>query len=61
MPNELTEVEFSLDDVVGGSHLTPETVDLPTLRGFIEEVETLIKGELQGASLAESQVRIQEG
>ncbi len=61
MPNELTEVEFSLDDVVGGSHLTPETVDLPTLRGFLEEVETLIKGDLQGASLAESQVRIQEG
>lgn len=61
MPSELTELEFSLDDVVGGQPLTPETVDLPTLRGFLEEVETLIKGDVPGASLADSRVRIETG
>lgn len=61
MPDEMTKLEFSLDDVVGGQPLTPETVDLPTLRGFLEEVETLIKGDVPGASLADSRVRIEEG
>lgn len=61
MPNELTELEFLLDDVVGGHPLTPETVDLPTLRGFLEEVEALIKGDLPSASLADSRVRIEKG
>ena len=61
MPNELTNLEFSLTDEVGGRPLTPETVDLPTLRGFLEEVETLIKGDMPGASLADSQVRIEKG
>lgn len=61
MPNELTEMVFSLDDVIGGQPLTPETVDLPTLRGFLEEVETLIKGDVPGASLADSRVRIEKG
>lgn len=61
MANELAALEFTLDDVIGGRPLTPETVDLPTLRGFLEEVETLIKGDLPGATLADSQVRIQEG
>lgn len=61
MPSELTELEFSLDDLVGGQPLTPETVDLPTLRGFLEEVETLIKGDVPGASLADSRVRIETG
>ena len=61
MPNEMSEIEFSLDDVVGGQPLTPETVDLPTLRGFLEEVETLIKGDVPGASLADSRVRIEKG
>lgn len=60
MPNELTEIEFSLDDLVGGQPLTPETVDLPTLRGFLEEVETLIKGDVPGASLVDSRVRIEK-
>src|SRR5207249_6679300 len=60
-PNELTEIEFSLEDVVGGQPLTPETVDLPTLHGFLEEVETLIKGDVPGASLADSRVRIEKG
>ena len=35
MPGELTELEFWLDDVIGGRPLTPSTVDLPTLRGFL--------------------------
>src|SRR5438477_9981843 len=61
MPNELTELEFSLDDEIGGQPLTPETVDLPTLRGFLEEVETLVKGDVPGASLADSRVRIEKG
>ncbi len=61
MPHELTELVFSLDDVVAGRPLTPETVDLPTLRGFLEDVETLIKGDVPSASLADSRVRIETG
>jgi hypothetical protein len=61
MPNELTQLDFSLDDVVGGQPLTPATVDLPTLRGFLQEVETLIKGDVPGATLADSRVRIEDG
>lgn len=61
MPGELTELEFWLDDVIGGRPLTPATVDLPTLRGFLEEVEILIKGDVPGASLADSRVRIEPG
>ncbi len=61
MPHELTDLVFSLDDVVAGRPLTPETVDLPTLRGFLDEVETLIKGDVPGASLADSRVRIESG
>ncbi|GDY23321.1 hypothetical protein LBMAG56_46680 [Verrucomicrobiota bacterium] len=61
MPGELTELEFSLDDVIGGRPLTPWTVDLPTLRGFLEEVEKLIKGDVAGASLSDSRLRLEEG
>jgi hypothetical protein len=61
MPNDLKELDFSLDDVIGGQPLTAENVDLPTLRGFLEEVETLIKGDVPGASLADSRVRIETG
>lgn len=61
MPNELTALEYSLDDLVGGQPLTPENVDLPTLRGFLEEVEKFIKGDVPGASLADSRVRIEKG
>jgi hypothetical protein len=61
MPNGLTELEFSLDDVVAGQPLTPDTVDLPTLRGFLQDVEMLIKGDVPGASLADSRVHIQRG
>lgn len=61
MATDLKPLEFSLDDRVGGRPLTPETVDLPTLRGFLDEVETLIKGNVLSATLAESRVRIEEG
>ena len=61
MPGELTKLEFILDDEIGGRRLTPETVDLPTLRGFLEEVEKLIKGDVPGATLSDSRVRIEEG
>jgi len=61
MPNELIEFEFSLDDVVGDQPLAPDTVDLPTLRGFLQEVETLIKGDVMGENLADSRVRIEKG
>ena len=61
MPGELTELEFWLEDLIGGRPLTPATVDLPTLRGFLEEVEKLIKGDVAGASLSDSRVRLEEG
>ena len=61
MSNELIALEYSLDDLIGSQPLSPETVDLPTLRGFLGEVETLIKGDVPGASLADSRVRIERG
>jgi hypothetical protein len=61
MPGELTELEFSLDDEIGGRPLTLLTVDLPTLRGFLEEVERLIKGDVPGASLSDSRLRLEDG
>ena len=61
MSNELTELEFKLEDMIGGQPVTAKTVDLPTLRGFLQEVEELIKGDEPGASLADSRVRIEDG
>lgn len=61
MPAELRPLEFSLEDRVDGQPLTPHTVDLPTLRAFLEEVETLVKGDVLSETLAESRVRIEEG
>lgn len=63
MPSKLTPLEFALEDRVDEQPLTPETVDLPTLSSFLDEVETLIKGDLPGAAvtLAESRVRIEPG
>jgi hypothetical protein len=61
MADELTKLEFSLEDVVGGQPLTPDTVDLPTLRGFLADVEILIKGDVPSASLSDSRVRIEKG
>jgi hypothetical protein len=61
MPGELTELEFLLNDVIDSRPLTPATVDLPTLRGFLEDVEKLIKGDVPGANLSDSRVRLEEG
>lgn len=61
MPENLSNLEFALNDMIGGHRLTPDTVDLPTLRGFLSEVEKLIKGDMPGASLQGSRVRIKEG
>lgn len=61
MPSDLSALEFALDDVIGGQRLSPETVDLPTLRGFLAEVEKLIKGDVLDASLSDSRVRIEDG
>lgn len=61
MPSDLSTLEFALDDTIGGQRLTSETVDLPTLRGFLAEVEKLIKGDVPGASLSDSRVRIKDG
>src|SRR4051812_41311115 len=61
MPASLARLEFRLEDEVQGLPITPETVDFPTLRGYLAEVETLIKGDEPGASLADSRVRIEEG
>lgn len=61
MADQLTKLEFSLNDVIGGQPLTPSNVDLPTLRGFLQEVEELIKGDVPGASLSDSRVQIEEG
>ena len=51
MPDDLSKLEFSLDDRIDGKPLNPGTVDLPTLRGFLQEVENLIKGDVPGASV----------
>lgn len=61
MPDELTKLEFSLDDEIAGKPLTPDNVDLPTLRGFLQEVETFIKGDVPGATLADSRVHLEKG
>jgi hypothetical protein len=61
MPGDLTELEFHLSDVIDNRPLTPATVDLPTLRGFLEEVEKLIKGDFREASLSDSRVRLEPG
>lgn len=52
---------FRLEDHRKNVPLTPDTVDLPTLRGFLDDVEKLTKGNEPTASLKGSQVRIEEG
>jgi hypothetical protein len=61
MTAEQTALEFVVDDRVDGQPLTPSTVDLSTLRGLLEDLEKLIKGDEVGASLAGSRVVIEEG
>lgn len=60
MPGELSPLEFSLHDQIGGQPLTPENVDLPTLRGYLDEVEKFIRGD-SAATLRDSRVRIEPG
>jgi hypothetical protein len=61
MLGDPTAIEFHLNDVTDNRPLTLSTVDLPTLRGFLEEVEKLIKGDVKDASLSDSRVRLEEG
>ncbi len=60
MPGELSPLDFSLHDQIGGQPLTPENVDLPTLRGYLEEVEKFIRGD-STVTLGDSRVRIEPG
>jgi hypothetical protein len=61
MAHDLKDLAFTLSDKVGEQPLGPRNVDLPTLRGFLAEVEGLIRGDMTGASLADSRVEIEEG
>jgi hypothetical protein len=60
MPGELSPLEFALHDQIGGQPLTPENVDLPTLRGYLDEVEKFIRGD-SAATLRDSRLRIEPG
>ena len=61
MADDLKQLAFTMEDFLGGKPLSPSNVDLPTLRGFLEEVETLIKGDAANASLADSRVELKDG
>lgn len=61
MAGEQSQIEFVLNDTVGGREMTPATVDLPTIRGFFQDVERLVKGDVPGASLADSTVQLKTG
>jgi hypothetical protein len=61
MPADLTEVDFSVEDELEGKPLTPDNMNLPILRAFLEEVETFAKGDVPGITLNESRVKIEEG
>jgi hypothetical protein len=61
MPAELKEVGFTLHEVVDGRTLTLDNVDISTLRGFLQEVETLIKGDAKGVTLTDSKVVLDSG
>jgi hypothetical protein len=54
-----SSLAFSLNDTVAGESVTLNNVDLPTLRLFLEEVEKLVKGDVPGASLTNSKVRLE--
>lgn len=58
---ELAAIEISLEDTIKGVKLSPDTVDIPTLRLFLQEVEFLVKGEATGKPLDGSNVVIAEG
>ncbi len=61
MPKEFKELVFVFNDQVDGKWLTLANVDLPTLRGFLEEVETLIQGNERTTTLANSRIKLESG
>lgn len=61
MPTPENRLEFRLVDRTENLELTPETVDLPTLRGFLAEIEEFVKGNERKVVLKDSRVRIEEG
>ena len=61
MSANLTRIEFVLSGTVAGRPLTPETVDWPTLRGFLGEVEDFVKGDQSGQVFEDSHLTIEEG
>lgn len=61
MPTPENRLEFRLVDRTENLELTPDTVDLPTLRGFLSEIEDFIRGNERKALLKDSRVRIEKG
>jgi hypothetical protein len=61
MSAELVELDFSVEDELDGRPLTPENVNIPILRAFLEEVEAFAKGDVPGVTLNESRVQVAEG
>lgn len=61
MPLAFSELEFRLEDRVAGEALTSANVDLPTLRGFLEDIENLIRGDETAVSFENSRVRVEDG
>jgi len=61
MPQQTTELTFELKDTIDGAQLSPANVDLPTLSGFLEDVQTLLKGDIPGATLVGTKLRIEHG
>jgi hypothetical protein len=61
MPAPENRLEFRLVDRVDDVELSPETVDLPTLRGFLGEIEEFVKGNERGQVLKDSRVQIEKG
>ncbi len=61
MHEELIPLDFALDDRVGRRPISPTNVDLPTLRKFLEEVETLIKGDSTTLDLKNTRVTLEDG
>jgi len=61
MDVDLTELDFAVEDDLGGKPLTPENVNFPILRNFLEDVETFLKGDVPGITLNESRVQLDHG
>ncbi len=61
MAEELTKLEFTLEDELDGKKLSPTNVDFPTLLDFLGDVKRLVLGNRTTASLADSRIFIEEG